>query len=358
LKSQHPTLNLVGSYSPPLESLHELDHAEIKQRIGAARPDMLFVSFGGLNQEKWIARHYRALGVPVTVGVGATTDLFEGGMRRAPRWIRRAGLEWVFRFLQEPRRLFKRCVEDLWHFGGTCLAQCWEMQWRPRGPRRTTPSSLALAERKWQRVQVSERLDVHSVRRDEAVWKHVLAHLGHGLLDLSGVRFIDSTGVGLLARLQTQLRRARHHLILVAPSTRVLRALRLLRLEEFFEMAADAVEAREIILRRDQEQSTQAGVERATRPLAWQREITTDDAERVWSLGEKPIHRFYAQQRKISIDLSEVCFVGRTGPGRMIRAKQFAVRWGGSFHFAGVLPCVRKGVRLSRLESDSPHNTA
>jgi len=194
-------------------------------------------------------------------------------------------------------------------------------------------------------------LDVDSIRRDEAVWKQLLAHDGHGLLDLTGVRFIDSTGAGLLVRLRNRLRRAGHHLILVAPSVRVLRALRLLRLEGFFEMARDALEAREIIARRNQEQFILVVANGAGRPLAWQGEITADNAERVWSLTEEPINRFCAQQRKISIDLSGVRFVDSTGLGVMVRAKEFAERRGRSLRFAGAQPGVRNVLRLSKLES-------
>ena len=146
----------------------------------------------------------------------------------------------------------------------------------------------------------------------------------------SGGKRRDTTGVGLLVRLKNQLRRAGHHLIPVAPSVRVLRALRLLRLEAFFQRATDAVEARAIIARRDQEQLTLVVVSGATRPLAWQGEITAENAERIWSLTEERINRFCAQRRKISIDLPDVRFVDSTGLGVMVRAKEFAARLGGS----------------------------
>lgn len=61
--------------------------------------------------------NYRAVNVPVMIGVGGTIDFLAGHLKRAPRWMRRNGLEWAFRLLQEPRRLFKRYLTDLWHFG-------------------------------------------------------------------------------------------------------------------------------------------------------------------------------------------------------------------------------------------------
>src|SRR5262249_23314827 len=74
LKQEHPGLNIFGHYSPPFNRLLEMDHDEIKDRIINAEPDLLFVSFGCPKQKKWVAMHYRQLGVPVTAGVGATID--------------------------------------------------------------------------------------------------------------------------------------------------------------------------------------------------------------------------------------------------------------------------------------------
>src|SRR5207237_5521282 len=83
LRQQYPNLIIAGHYSPPFTSLLEMDHEEIKRRILDAHPDMLFVSFGCPKQEKWISMHYRALGVPVAAGVGATIDFLAGAMKRA-----------------------------------------------------------------------------------------------------------------------------------------------------------------------------------------------------------------------------------------------------------------------------------
>lgn len=67
--------------------------------------------------------NYRALGVPVVIGVGATLDFLAGQVRRAPGWMQRSGSEWLFRLLQEPRRLFRRYSDDIRHFFPALLAQ-------------------------------------------------------------------------------------------------------------------------------------------------------------------------------------------------------------------------------------------
>lgn len=128
LKEKYPGLPLVGHYSPPFNPLLEMDHDEIRRRIAEARPDLLFVAFGCPKQEKWIAMHYRGLGVPVCVGVGATIDFLAGQLRRAPRWMQVTGTEWIFRMVQEPRRLFARYARGLWVFGRGIVAQWWRLQ--------------------------------------------------------------------------------------------------------------------------------------------------------------------------------------------------------------------------------------
>lgn len=109
----HPGIQIVGSYSPPFAPLQQMDNEGICSRIRAAAPDLLLVSFGCPKQEKWISRHHASLGVPVSIGVGATVDFLAGAVKRAPRWMQVSGLEWVFRLCQEPKRLLKRYATDL-----------------------------------------------------------------------------------------------------------------------------------------------------------------------------------------------------------------------------------------------------
>jgi exopolysaccharide biosynthesis WecB/TagA/CpsF family protein len=117
LQKQHPSLRIAGGYSPPFAPLDTMDHDGICARIRETKPDVLLVSFGCPKQEKWIARNYEAAGVPVCIGVGATIDFLAGSVKRAPLWMQVAGMEWIFRLAQEPRRLLKRYATDLVVFG-------------------------------------------------------------------------------------------------------------------------------------------------------------------------------------------------------------------------------------------------
>ncbi len=114
LQARFPGLQVAGTYAPPFRPLTPSEDAEVVQRIREARPDLLWVGLGTPKQERWMAAHLSLLEVPVLVGVGAAFDFLSGRKPQAPRWVQRAGLEWLFRWMTEPRRLFWRYIEYPW----------------------------------------------------------------------------------------------------------------------------------------------------------------------------------------------------------------------------------------------------
>ena len=101
LRRRPPALRIAGCYagSPRAE-----DEPRIRDMIGAARPDILLVAYGHPAQDLWIARNQPHLRVPVAIGVGGVFDYLAGVVPRAPGWIRRLGLEWLYRLIRQPRR--------------------------------------------------------------------------------------------------------------------------------------------------------------------------------------------------------------------------------------------------------------
>jgi N-acetylglucosaminyldiphosphoundecaprenol N-acetyl-beta-D-mannosaminyltransferase len=114
---------MCGSYSPPFRDLTAQEDLEIVQLIRHARPDILWVGIGSPRQEVWMSQHLNPLGVPVLIGVGAAFDFHSGNKHQAPRWVRQSGLEWLFRFFSEPRRLFRRYIINYPRFAFLILAQ-------------------------------------------------------------------------------------------------------------------------------------------------------------------------------------------------------------------------------------------
>ena len=97
------------------------DQAEALARIGAAKPDILFVALGNPKQELWIRRNFDRIDAPVAIGVGGSFNFVSGRVRRAPRWVQRCGLEWVHRIAQEPGRLWRRYAVGLVKFSWLSL---------------------------------------------------------------------------------------------------------------------------------------------------------------------------------------------------------------------------------------------
>jgi N-acetylglucosaminyldiphosphoundecaprenol N-acetyl-beta-D-mannosaminyltransferase len=108
LLRQYPGLRIAGTYSPPYRELSDAETAKVQQLINAARPDVIWVGLGSPKQDKWIARNRSGMSAPIMIGVGAAFDLIGGRIAQAPRWMQRSGLEWLFRLMTEPRRLWRR----------------------------------------------------------------------------------------------------------------------------------------------------------------------------------------------------------------------------------------------------------
>lgn len=115
LMKKYPGLNIVGTYSPPFGfEKNEQEMNKIKTQIQDVHPDILIVGLGCPKQEKFMYYHCKELGVPISFGLGASIDFEAGNIKRAPKWMSNHGLEWLYRFSKEPKRLFKRYfVDDL-----------------------------------------------------------------------------------------------------------------------------------------------------------------------------------------------------------------------------------------------------
>lgn len=111
--SRYPKAQICGAYCPPFETFAtEGERAKIGNLIRDAAPDVLLVGLGAPKQEKWIMANKERLGVPVSIGVGGTFEMAAGVVRRAPRSFQKFGMEWAYRLLQDPSRLWRRYLRD------------------------------------------------------------------------------------------------------------------------------------------------------------------------------------------------------------------------------------------------------
>jgi N-acetylglucosaminyldiphosphoundecaprenol N-acetyl-beta-D-mannosaminyltransferase len=110
LKERYPNLNISGMYSPPFKSNVSLENEDKRKEINDLKPDFIWIGLGAPKQEIWMNLHKDKL-KGVMIGVGAGFDYFADKIKRAPKWMQKYSLEWLYRLIQEPKRLFNRYLQ-------------------------------------------------------------------------------------------------------------------------------------------------------------------------------------------------------------------------------------------------------
>jgi N-acetylglucosaminyldiphosphoundecaprenol N-acetyl-beta-D-mannosaminyltransferase len=108
LLARFPELEIAGKYAPPFRPLTPEEDAQVTSRIRASKADLVFVGISTPKQEAWMSAHQSILPGVVMLGVGAAFDFHAGRVRQAPAWMQSNGLEWFYRLMMEPRRLWRR----------------------------------------------------------------------------------------------------------------------------------------------------------------------------------------------------------------------------------------------------------
>lgn len=107
LNQNYPGIQIAGMYSPPFRPLTKEEDKAVIERINETKPDFVWVGLGAPKQEKWMAAHQGQIN-GLMIGVGAGFDYYAENIKRAPMWMQRSNLEWLYRLMQDPKRLFKR----------------------------------------------------------------------------------------------------------------------------------------------------------------------------------------------------------------------------------------------------------
>lgn len=116
-----PGLQIVGTYTPPFRPLNSTEETELVALVAETKPDVFWVGLSTPKQERFMAHYLDKLDTKLMVGVGAAFDIHTGGIKDAPPWLKRAGLQWLHRLAQEPRRLWRRYLVNnpkfIWNIG-------------------------------------------------------------------------------------------------------------------------------------------------------------------------------------------------------------------------------------------------
>ncbi len=218
LVRRHPGLVVAGTGAPLVEiegeSLMEAEasDAEIVESINGSGADILLIGFGNPKQELWFHRNRYRLKVPVSIGVGGTFAFITGDVARAPAWMQHNGLEWIFRIVQDPKRLWKRyfigffkfsvlllpvLVYARYHKAKYNLVNRLFRGWLPGEAYQDKPGPAGGIER----IRMPGRLDGAYANPAARDMMARVSRARHVILDFSDTRFMDSSGLGLLIRI-------------------------------------------------------------------------------------------------------------------------------------------------------------
>jgi len=108
LERRYPDIQIVGTFTPPFRSLLPNEQADLDDLLARLKPDIIWVGLSTPKQERFMSEFVSRLSRGVMIGVGAAFDIHTGRLKDAPDWVKKAGLQWLHRLLQEPSRLWKR----------------------------------------------------------------------------------------------------------------------------------------------------------------------------------------------------------------------------------------------------------
>lgn len=344
LCERYPGLRVAGIHSPANRPLLEMD-PEIIDQVREAKPDILFVAFGNPKQEKWISMHARALRVPVSVGIGGTLDMIVGVTRRAPLWMQRFGLEWAYRLLQEPQRLWKRYALDMVYFSYFYFWQLLAM--RRTAPKMSIlPASDTVLVGNTAVISVKGRLDRGNQNSFIQQAEQALATTPWLVLNLAQTEFLDSSALGTFVTLSNRTRSLGGGLILADVSAPITQLLSLVKLDHFFEIQSNIEGAIQ-----SHRESTVAPIEKVQIQSDWQVLASPRMLDASTTPGMIDAARNLLESNpRLVLDLSQTAFIASAGLAGMIQLNKIAQEHGGSLRVAGATGDTLRTIQLVKLD--------
>ena len=306
LQERDPGLRVAGCEAPPAAPVHGMDDEDLVRRLEAARPDFLFVAFGAPKQEKWIRLHDDRLRAAVMIGVGGSLDFLAGTQARAPRWTHRLGLEWLWRMMSQPRRLFRRYRDDFL-FLASMIARIARLRLAPAGAARMGPRGAAGA---------------LTAGRGPLAPLCAAARSPFTVIDLAARTWLDSADLGALAALARRCREAGGRLCLVGRAPRVDALLRLLRLDRHLELPGTAADLERLLDAPDGTPEVRKAGDRLLVRLP--AEFSRDAVARVRAAFLRHWHDGGA--REVVVDASAVRYIDGRGARFLLAAQRLVER--------------------------------
>lgn len=249
LKERYPELKIAGVFSPYVhvdgESLitAQEEDREIIDRINRSGADILLIGFGNPKQEVWFDRNRNRLKVPVSVGIGGTYEFITGSVKRAPEWMCKSGVEWIYRITQDPKRLWKRYFVGFFKFGFMVFPAIAYYRYRrllyhlfskkPANYTKTAPEPGKTASAV-NIITLPELMDAETVSGKGEKIKAQLGLSAITVFDLSRVTFMDSSGLGMLISLNRLAQRTETNIYFIGIRSHIRRVFELNRIYDLF----------------------------------------------------------------------------------------------------------------------------
>lgn len=246
LVSQYPGLKIAGVSSPDVitegEGIADSydNDALLVNQINNAKPDILFVGFGNPKQEMWFRRNRKILKAPVTIGIGGTYEFIAGSVSRAPGWMQDSGIEWIYRIIQEPKRLWKRYFIGFFKFTAMLFPLMVYSRYMnlknkflfkryasKNGEYRLIHDQRIGIKRV---IKTPGSLDRDSVNSVNELIRDIPSSRTDILLDLKNTYHIDLYGMGFLIRLYARCNKDKRRLYVTGANPQLKRLLKLNRL--------------------------------------------------------------------------------------------------------------------------------
>jgi N-acetylglucosaminyldiphosphoundecaprenol N-acetyl-beta-D-mannosaminyltransferase len=357
LSERFPGMRIAGAYSPPKAEIIDMDNAGILARLEKADPDLLLVAFGGPKQEKWCNMHLRHWKIPVAIGIGGSLDFIAGTQKRAPCWVQRLALEWLWRMLSNPRRLFCRYFTNIVFLFAAGFRMLW-LRWGP------VPSSQKSSEtlEEEQAVMAAES-PVSCVRFPSSVAdleaedfrSACEAATGPLILDMDRREWLDGRELGELLSLNRRCRSARRWLCLLVPNPRLESMLKFIRMDRYIQMASDRQTALRMLYSWKQaRQDVCIKVEPDRRlTLLLAAELTAANVPGIKAKMEAAWSQAAAdgEVSGVTVDASAVTFLDSAGLGFLVALRKKALPLSGGFRCAGFHGNARQTLAIARMEA-------
>jgi N-acetylglucosaminyldiphosphoundecaprenol N-acetyl-beta-D-mannosaminyltransferase len=353
LKIRYPELKVAGTYSPPSAPLLEMDHRDILRHLERARPDLLFVAMGVPKQDKFISMHVRGWNIPVSIGVGGSLDFITGKQKRAPVWLQKRHLEWLWRLCCDPRRLFSRYVANV-RFLLSASRQMWmihRMTDKPGGFQALDQAAVEQLKIRGAIVEQFQQLGSEDAARQFVEQMGAVA-TNNIILDIHPVPWLDSLELGALLEVNKRCRARGTRLILYAPRPKVRRLLEICRLMNYFDTAAHMDKLISILQNLTEHRDGGTAYEEGLLTLDLPMELTAATLPDFEKQAEFIHHELKEQEilKTVSVDAARLDFIDSAGLGFLIALKKVTQDEGVSMSIANLPPRPRRTFEIARVD--------